>query len=313
MLTRYDAKLDLSAISDTDAGPLLSQWQPIRIGARTGTQTSILPLAISLGLCAKTRAHFRGDSLIANSLVQFVTRELIYREVLSDPNEPSGKTANAAFNQFLGPHARLSPNLQQTLYAVTTPGRYTSESSVPERQNTSMQELAVRAVDDLLVGAMAAIRLGEGAPPGTTGLVTGHFGRAFRTAVCASSELWSECLTALIRRSVVAWSRFGEVPELRSAVGEFGFEQKSDLFLLAVVSEQPDEQSSDLATRSRVAVYRVTEWFNSNPDLVATMAAAVSVTISLVSVAFTLENEEPDPETFVTTLGAQADLLLGNS
>jgi hypothetical protein len=233
---------------------------------------------------------------MANSLVQFVTRELIEKKVLSDSNEPPGAATNAAFDQFLGPYATLSRDLQRTLNDITRPTWYRHESSGPEHQNASMQEMAVKAVDDLLVGATAAIRLGEGAPPGTTGLVTGHFGGAFRTAVCASGQLWSECLTALIRRSVVARSRFGEVPELRSAVGEIGLQQKSDLFLSAVVSGQPDEQSSDLATRSRLAVYRVTEWFNGDPDLVATMAAAVSVAISLVSVAFTLENGEPDPE-----------------
>lgn len=179
-----------------------------------------------------------------------------------------------------------------------------------ETRNSSLHEIAVSAVDDLLVGTAAALGMGAESTPDATALVAGHFGRAFTAATCASPGLWSECLTALIRRCVVAWERLGAVPELREMVRQMELDPTSELFLLAVVSVPTDEEPSALRDRSRLAVHRVTDWFNGHGDLVSTIGAAVSVAGVLVSTTLILEDDEPDIEAWVRALGTEADALL---
>lgn len=182
------------------------------------------------------------------------------------------------------------------------------EETMP--RNSTIREIATKAVDDLLVGTLAAMHTGAEDRPDSIALVAGHFGRAFTAAACSSPHLWSECLTALIRRSVVAWSRLGDVPELRQLVAEIDLEQDAQMVLAAVTTEPADEPDVPLAERSRLAVHRATAWFNGHGDLWATLAAAVSVTGLLTSAAATLEAEELDLEKFAEQLGADADALL---
>lgn len=177
-------------------------------------------------------------------------------------------------------------------------------------RNSTIREVATSAVDDLLVGTVSAMRLGAEDEPDSTAAVAGHFGRAFTAAACGSAQVWSECLTALIRRSVVAWSRLGEAPELREFVTEVDLERDGQLFMVAVTTEPADEPATTLAERSRLAVHRTTACFNSHGDLWATLAAAVSVTGILVSAATTLEEDHIDLERFVEELGVEADALL---
>jgi hypothetical protein len=94
----------------------------------------------------------------------------------------------------------------------------------------------VGRADDLLVGTVAAMQVGSEDQPDATAMVAGHFGRAFTAAACGSPHLWSECLTALIRRSVVAWSRLGELPQLRDLVAETNLEHDGQMFLLAITT-----------------------------------------------------------------------------
>jgi hypothetical protein len=141
-------------------------------------------------------------------------------------------------------------------------------------------------------------------------MIAGHFGRAFTAAACGSPHLWSECLTALVRRSVVAWARLGQVAELRALVAEIDLEQDARMFLAAVTTEPAEEPDLPLAERSRLAVHRATAWFNGHGDLWATLAAAVSVTGVLTSAAATLEVDDLGLEQFTEQLGADADALL---
>ncbi len=124
------------------------------------------------------------------------------------------------------------------------------------------------------------------------------------------AHLWSECLTALIRRSVVAWSRLGEVPQLRDLVGEIDLNHDGQMFLAAITTSPADEARLPLDELSRLAVHRATAWFNGHGDLWATLAAAVSVTGVLTSAATTLDDEELDVEQYVQHLGGEADDLL---
>jgi hypothetical protein len=177
-------------------------------------------------------------------------------------------------------------------------------------RNSSIREIATTAVDDLLVGTVSALHAGAEDDPDATATISGHFGRAFTAVACGSPNLWSECLTALIRRSVVAWSRLGAIPELRQFVASVEFERDAEMFLVAVATEAPDDSDLPLVERSKLAVHRATAWFNSHGDLWATLAAAVSVTGALVSASTTIEDEDIDLERFVQDLGAEADALL---
>jgi hypothetical protein len=180
----------------------------------------------------------------------------------------------------------------------------------PTPRNSTVREIATSAVDDLLIGTVAAMHAGAEDHPDTTAQVSGHFGRAFTAAACGSPHVWSECLTALIRRSVVAWSRLGEVPELRGLVEEIDLEHNGKTFLAAITTAPAAEVGLPLAELSRLAVHRATAWFNGHGDLWATLGAAVSVAGVLASAATTLEPEHLDVEVFVQQLGAEADALL---
>lgn len=177
-------------------------------------------------------------------------------------------------------------------------------------RNSSIREMATSAVDDLLVGTVAVMHAGSESQPDATAMVAGHFGRAFTAAACGSPHLWSECLTALIRRSVVAWSRLAEVPQLRDFVAEIDLEDDGQMFFTAITTSPADEAGLPLAELSRLAVHRTTGWFNGHGDVWATLAAAVSVTGVLTSTATTLESEGLDVKQFVQELGADADALL---
>jgi len=183
-----------------------------------------------------------------------------------------------------------------------------ADDAVPS--NSTVREIATSAVDDLLVGTVAAMHAGAEDRPGTTATVTGHFGRAFTAAACSSPQLWSECLTALIRRSVVAWSQLSEIPELRDLVGAIDLERDGQMFLVAITATPADRAELPLAELSRLAVHRATAWFNGHGDLWATLAAAVSVAGVLTSAATTLGSEDLDVEQFVKQLGVAADALL---
>lgn len=177
-------------------------------------------------------------------------------------------------------------------------------------RNSTVHEIATSAVDDLLIGTVSAMHVGDEDQPDATAAVAGHFGRAFRAAACGFPQLWSECLTALIRRSVVAWSRLCSIPELRDFVSTVDLERDAELFMVAVTTEPADDANAPLAERSRLAVHRATAWFKSHGDLWATLAAAVSVTDVLVSAATTLEDEDVDLKRLVEALGREADALL---
>lgn len=177
-------------------------------------------------------------------------------------------------------------------------------------RNSSLREIAEGAVDDLLVGTLMANRAVASGDSDRASEVPGYLGRAFATVACGSSAVWSECLTALIRRSVVAWARLGDAPELRIRVQQMELEGSSGVFLAAVTTEPADERSLPLRERSQLAVQRVTDWFNSHGDLWATLAAAVSATGVLVTVAAILEDEDTDVEELVQKMGADADALV---
>lgn len=177
-------------------------------------------------------------------------------------------------------------------------------------RNSTIREIATSAVDDLLVGTVAAMQVGSEDQPDAPALVAGHFGRAFTAAACGSPHLWSECLTALIRRCVISWARLGEVPELRGLVQELKLEHDAQMFLAAVTTSPADESSVPVAELSRLAVHRAAAWFNGHGDLWATLGAAVSVAGVLTSASATLESDEVDVEQFVRQLGVEADALL---
>lgn len=177
-------------------------------------------------------------------------------------------------------------------------------------RNSSARELAASAVNDMLTGTVAAMRLGAEDATDITATAIGHFGRAFTTAACGSPQIWSECLTALIRRSVVAWSRLGEIPEIRQFVTEIDLEHNGQMFLTAIVTAPADDDELPLTALSRLAVHRATAWFNGHGDLRATLAAAVSVAGILTSTLTTLESENLDVALFVQDLGVAADALL---
>lgn len=177
-------------------------------------------------------------------------------------------------------------------------------------RNSTVREIATSAVDDLLVGTVSAMHFGAEDQPDETAAVAGHFGRAFTAAACGSPQIWSECLTALIRRSVVAWSRLGAIPELREFVSTVDLERDATMFMIAMTTEPADEPNAALAERSKLAVHRATAWFNSHGDMWATLAAAVSVTGVLVSASTTIEDHDVDLEHFVEALGKEADGLL---
>lgn len=212
--------------------------------------------------------------------------------------------------QWLDQLRRAFSGLLLAAMGIPNPPWYATAPHVADGPNSSVREIAVSAVDDLLVGTAAALAMGAESDPDATALVAGHFGRAFTAATCASPGLWSECLTALIRRCVVAWDRLDAIPELREMVGQVELEPDSDLLMLAVVSGPVDEDTTDLRDRSRLAVHRVTDWFNIHGDLVATIGAAVSVAGVLVSTALLVEEAEPDIDAFVRALGVEADALL---
>jgi hypothetical protein len=182
------------------------------------------------------------------------------------------------------------------------------ESEPPH--NSSIHEIATSAVDDLLVGTVSAMRFGSEDDPDVTAMVAGHFARAFTAAACGSPQLWSECLTALIRRAVVAWDRLGVEPGLRLGIADMELESDAEIFMVAVTTEPADDSALALAERSRLAVHRATAWFNSHGDLWATLAAAVSVTGVLVSATTTVESDDIDLKGFVEELGAEADTFL---
>jgi hypothetical protein len=177
-------------------------------------------------------------------------------------------------------------------------------------RNSTVREIATSAVDDLLVGTVSATHLGAEDQPDATAAVAGHFARAFTAAACGSPQLWSECLTALIRRSVVAWSRLSPIPELRQLVREIELESDGRMFFTAITTGTADAHDEPLVEHSRNAVHRVTAWFNGQGDLWATLAAAVSVAGVLASAGATLADEDLDIEQYVQQLGAEADALL---
>lgn len=177
-------------------------------------------------------------------------------------------------------------------------------------RNSTIREIATSAVDDLLIGTVSAMHVDTEDRHDATTAVAGHFGRAFTAAACGSPQLWSECLTALIRRSVVAWSRLGEVPELRQLVEDIELERNGQTFLATITTAQADEAEPPLAELSRFAMHRATAWFNGHGDLRATLAAAVSVAGVLTSAVTTLESEDVDVRQFIRQLGAAADALL---
>ena len=127
--------------------------------------------------------------------------------------------------------------------------------------------------------------------------------------MCASPDLWSECLVALVRRSVVAWGRLDDFPELRSVVAEVELDWGGEMFMVAMTATSADGSPPSLAERSRLAVFRITDWFNGHGDLVMAMGAAVSVARLLVSASATLE-EDVLIEEFVHRLSSEADDLL---
>jgi hypothetical protein len=154
------------------------------------------------------------------------------------------------------------------------------------------------------------MRLGGVSAPDDVALAAGHFGRAFTATACGSPQVWSECLTALIRRSVVAWGRLEEFPDLRESVVQIELEQDSRTFLVAITTEPADEAGLPLEVQSRLAVHRATAWFNSHGDLWRTLAAAVSVVGMLVSAAAAIVENDVGLERFAQDLGADADALL---
>jgi hypothetical protein len=80
--------------------------------------------------------------------------------------------------------------------------------------------------------------------------------------------------------------------------------------LLATTGQIPaDGSPPSLAERSRLAIFRVTDWFNGHGDLVMAMGAAVSVARVLVSASATRE-EDVLIEEFVHRLSSEADDLL---
>ena len=56
--------------------------------------------------------------------------------------------------------------------------------------------------------------------------------------------------------------------------------------------------------------FEITTWLESHLDLLAVLAAAVTVASVLVSAATTLEDENVDLERFFEQLGTEADALL---
>lgn len=180
-------------------------------------------------------------------------------------------------------------------------------------RNSTNRDIAIEAVGDLLIGAVAAMELGRKGASETTAIAAGHFGRAFTAVACANPPLWGECLTALTRRSVVAWLRMSVVPELREFVGSIELDAHSLAFFTAVstdLTDLTDDSDASPPERSRLAVHRVVAWFNGNGDLVRTLSGAVSVTTILVSTVVSLEEKEADVAAIVGQLGVEADGLL---
>lgn len=184
-----------------------------------------------------------------------------------------------------------------------------SEADLAPR-NSTIPEIATSAVSDLLVGTVTAIHLGSEEKQDEMAMVAGHFGRAFTSAACGSTQLWSEAVTALIRRSVVAWSRLGEFPELQELLATVELDHDGQSFFTAITTSPAGEVGLPLAELSQLAVHRTTAWLNSRGDLTATLAAAVAVTGMLVSTARHLEDDDCDIERFVAELGQEADELL---
>jgi hypothetical protein len=178
------------------------------------------------------------------------------------------------------------------------------------QRNSTMREIAMSAVNDLLIGTVSAINIGADDASDAAGGVTGHFSRAFTSAACGSPQLWSECLTALIRRAVVAWSRLCEVPELQQLVEDIELEPNGQTFLAKITKTSAAEAELPLAELSQLAVHRATAWFNGHGDLWATLAAAITAAGVLTSAVSTLESEDVDVGQFVQQLGVEADALL---
>jgi hypothetical protein len=180
-------------------------------------------------------------------------------------------------------------------------------------RNGTIRELATRAVDELLMGTVATMQFDPEDAQNDKVLAAVHFGNAFISTACGSPQLWSECLTALIRRSVVVWARLAEAPGFGEVFDQMDLVGDARIFLVAITTEPVDEPRLPLSERSRLAVHRVTAWFNSHGDLWATLAAAVSVTALLVSAGTTLVDADMDPELFVQELSVGADALLHTS
>ena len=93
------------------------------------------------------------------------------------------------------------------------------------------------------------------------------FVNGFVVAVCAVPELWSECLTALVRRCVAAWARVEVSPELAEMISSSMVHADQGVLFTAVSTTSVDDLPVGLPDRSREAVHRVTAWLNGKDDL----------------------------------------------
>ena len=177
--------------------------------------------------------------------------------------------------------------------------------------NPSMRELASASVNMVLAGSLKLMELGREADGEDFGVVLAEFVNGFVVAVCAAPDLWSECLTALVRRCVTAWARVEVSPEIADIISTSSVHADEGVFLAAVSTTSADDDPVGLADRSREAVYRVTAWLNGKSDLRSALAAAFTVATTLMTAALVFEDEEVDRQAWMMQLGAEADALLG--
>lgn len=116
LLHDCDAELAANALRQTDAAPLLAKWQFVRVGTRSGTQSSLIPLAIALGLCTKFKTQIGSDSIRSNFLVDLVMEQLQEESRLPHHGAQSSDPASPqVLARFLGSEAIIPDKLRSLL------------------------------------------------------------------------------------------------------------------------------------------------------------------------------------------------------
>lgn len=262
-----------------------------------------------LAVEGKRKGHLRRLRAVRHYMSHRDNRN--YQDVGRDPLDAAGsqwlEQLHAAFSDLFldvmigSPLARAAIRLDLEESASSQAGH--------GRPSSSDRKIACSAVDEALVGFVRGMELASGMQTehDQTALseVLGHLSRGFVLLGAGAVNLWGECVTAMVRRAVIAWDRVRDLPDAWDAL-QMGSENQAPV-MAALVGDV--DASAPLSERSKAAVRRTVDWFNETGDLFLVLSTLFSM-VGRVVFFHVLVEEPDDVLEFLLELGTVADGLL---